>query len=117
MKLNIQLFASGTITGTSTASGGRCRILWEEGTGSTSTNTSPVTATFQIRKDGSSSTTGTFSGSLTINGTKTSISKKFSPYNWGTWATVGSATVNVKHNSDGTKSITIKVIFILNKIY
>ena len=108
MKLNIQLFASGTITGTSTASGGRCRILWEEGTGSTSTNTSPVTATFQIRKDGSSSTTGTFSGSLTINGTKTSISKKFSPYNWGTWATVGSATVNVKHNSDGTKSITIK---------
>lgn len=108
MKLDIQLFASGTITGTSTASGGRCRILWEEGTGSTSTNTSPVTATFQIRKDGSSSTTGTFSGSLTINGTKTSISKKFSPYNWGTWATVGSATVNVKHNSDGTKSITIK---------
>lgn len=108
MKLDIQLFASGTITGTSTASGGRCRILWEEGTGSTSTNTSPVTATFQIRKDGSSSTTGTFSGSITINGTKTSISKKFSPYNWGTWATVGSATVNVKHNSDGTKSITIK---------
>ena len=108
MKLDIQLFASGTITGTSTASGGRCRILWEEGTGSTSTNTSPVTATFQIRKDGSSSTTGTFSGSITINGTKTSISKKFSPYNWGTWATVGSATVNVKHNTDGTKSITIK---------
>ena len=107
MKLDIQLFASGTINGSSTASNCDCRITWSS-TGNTSTNSSSVTANIQIYRSGSSSTTGTFSGSLTINGTKTSISKKFSPYNWGTWATVGSATVNVKHNSDGTKSITIK---------
>lgn len=107
MKLNIQLFASGTINGSSTASNCDCRITWTS-TGDTSTNSSSVTANVQIYRSGSSSTTGTFSGSLTINGTKYSISKKFSPYNWGSWATVGSKTVTIEHDSDGTKTIPIK---------
>lgn len=107
MKLDIQLFASGTINGSSTASNSDCRITWSS-TGDTSTNSSSVTANIQIYRSGSSSTTGTFSGSITINGKKQSVSKKFSPYNWGSWATVGSYTVTVPHNSDGTKSITIK---------
>lgn len=107
MKLNIQLFANGTIDGSSTVSGCDCKITWTS-TGNTSTNSSSVTANIQIYRNGSSSTTGTFSGSITINGNKKSVSKKFSPYNWGNWATVGSYTVTVPHNSDGTKSITIK---------
>ena len=87
MKLDIQLFASGTINGSSTASNSDCRITWSS-TGDTSTNSSSVTANIQIYRSGSSSTTGTFSGSITINGKKQSVSKKFSPYNWGSWATV-----------------------------
>ena len=106
MKLNIQLFASGTINGSSTASNCDCQIKWES-TSNISTNSSSVTATVQIKKSGSSSTTGTFSGKVTIDGTQYSISKKFSPYNWGSWATVGSKTVTINHNNDGTKSISI----------
>lgn len=108
MKLDIQRFVSETIiNGSSTASNCDCRIKWSS-TGNTSTNSSSVTANIQIYRSGSSSTTGTFSGSITINGNKKSVSKKFSPYNWGSWVTVGSHTVTVPHNSDGTKSITIK---------
>lgn len=114
LRLNIQKFAGATISGSSTASNCNCRIVWTSTTqGSTvaeksQLNKSNVTATIQIYKSGSSSTTGTFSGSITINGKSTSVSKKFSPYNWGSWATVGSVTVSgIEHNADGKKSISI----------
>ena len=106
MRLNIQLFASGTINGSSTASNSDCRIKWSS-TANQDTNKSTVKATMQIYRSGSSSTTGTFSGNVTIDGTEYSVSKKFSPYNWGSWATVGTVSKTITHNTDGTKQITI----------
>ena len=105
MKLNLQLFASSTIDGSSTASNCDCRIVWSS-TKNDSNNTSSVTATVQIKKTGSSSTSGTFSGSITIDGTSYSVSK-YSSWAWGDWRTVGSASKTVTHNEDGSKQISI----------
>ena len=113
MKLNIQLFASGTINGSSTASNGDCRIKWSSSVvGSTNAekaqkNKSKVTAEIQIYKSGSGTTTGTFSGSITINGTKKDVSK-YDTWTAETWHTVGKATVEVAHTVNGSKTIKIK---------
>lgn len=107
IRLDIQKFASGTIDGSSTASRCDCRIVWSSTSNGSSDNSSSVTASIQILKTGSGTTTGTFSGTITINGTNYNVSKKFSPYNYGNWATVGSKTVTIPHNVDGTKTITI----------
>lgn len=107
MRLDIQRFASGTIDGSSTASRCDCQIVWSSTSNGSSANSSNVTATIQILKTGSGTTTGTFSGTITINGTNYNVSKKFSPYTYGNWATVGSATAIVPHNDNGTKTITI----------
>lgn len=105
MKLNLQLFASSTIDGSSTASNCDCRIIWSS-TKNDSNNTSTVTATVQIKKTGSSSTSGTFSGTITIDGTSYSVSK-YGGWAWGDWRTVGSASKTVTHNENGTKAINI----------
>ena len=110
MKLNIQLFASGTIDGSSTASNADCRIVWTS-TPNNEENYSVVTVEAQLYKSGSSSTTGTFSGVVNVNDTEYAISKKFSPYRWGNWVTVGTVSVTIPHNSDGTKSINISTYF------
>lgn len=104
IKLDIQLFASGTITDGSSPSAGDVRITWTSSVNSTN-NTSSLTANVQIRRASSGTTTGTFSGSLVINGVSYSISKYGS---WTTsWTTVGSKTVTITHNEDGSKSINI----------
>lgn len=113
MKLNIQLFASGTIDGTSTASNATCRIVWTS-TPNNEENYSIVTAEVQLYKSGSSSTTGTFSGVVNINDIEYSISKKFSPYRWGNWATVGTISATVYHNPNGTKDVNISTYFYNN---
>lgn len=105
MKLNLQLFASSTIDGSSTASNCDCRIVWSS-TKNDSNNTSNVTATVHIKKTGSSSTSGTFSGTITIDGTSYSVSK-YGSWAWGDWRTVGSASKTVTHNENGTKAINI----------
>lgn len=105
MKLNLQLFASSTIDGSSTASNCDCRIVWSSSKND-SNNTSTVTATVQIKKTGSSSTSGTFSGTITIDGTSYSVSK-YGSWAWGDWRTVGSASKTVTHNENGTKAINI----------
>ena len=112
MKLDIQKFANGIIDGDwtpRTGGSGSCdsRMVWTSTPGTSEQNYSSVYVEFQIYKSGSSSTTGTFSGTITINDTNYSISKKFSPYRWGNWETVGSATGIVPHNSDGTKTCYI----------
>ena len=105
MRLDIQLFASGTIAETSSPSAGNIRITWTS-TLNAGANTSSVTATVQIQRVASGTTTGTFSGNVKIDGTSYSISKYGS---WSTtWTTVGSATKTVTHNEDGTKSINIQ---------
>ena len=110
MKLNIQLFASGIIDGSSTASNADCRIVWTSAPNNEE-NYSVVTVEAQLYKSGSSSTTGTFSGVVNVNDTEYAISKKFSPYRWGNWVTVGTVSVTIPHNSDGTKSINISTYF------
>jgi hypothetical protein len=105
MRLNLQYFASGTIDGSSTTSNCDCRVVWSSSKNDSS-NTSTVTATVQIYKSGSSSTKGTFSGSITIDGSSYSVSK-YGSWSWGNWHTVGSASKTVTHNANGTKSINI----------
>lgn len=105
MELNIQLFASGIIDGSSTATNCDCRIVWSS-TLNAETNTSSVSASIQVYKSGTGSTTGTFSGTLYIDGVGYGVSK-YTTWAWGTWNTVGSATKTVTHNENGTKAITI----------
>lgn len=108
MKLNIQIFASGTISGTSTSSGGACRIVWSS-TKNNTNNTSSVTATVQARRTTAGSTYCTLAGTVTIDGTAKSISKyrpSSDPWN-SDWKDVGSFTKVVTHNSDGSKQINI----------
>ena len=57
MKFNLQLFGSGIIDGSSTASNCDCRIVWSS-TKNDSNNTSNVTATVQIKKTGSRNNAG-----------------------------------------------------------
>lgn len=110
MKLNLQYFASNTIDGSWTASGNGsgtcdCRIKWSSSV-IEGTNQSKVTASIQVYKSGSSSTSCTFEGTIKIDGTSYSISK-YDSWSWGTWHTIGSKTKTVTHNEDGTKSISI----------
>ena len=107
-RLNIQLFGSGIIDGSSTASSCDCRIVWNS-TKIDSNNSSLVEMTTQIKKSGSSSTTGTFSGANIIDGTEFSVSKK-NTWAWGDWRTVATSSKTVKHNDDGTKQISISTL-------
>lgn len=111
-RLNIQLFGSGTIDGSSTASNCDCRIVWNS-TKIENDNSSLVEMTTQIKKSGSSSTTGTFNGVNTIDGTKFSVSKK-NTWAWGDWRTVATSSKTVKHNDDGTKQIDISTLLTQN---
>lgn len=97
---------SGSFTGTTNSSVITPKIVWS-GVQSVSGNYTDVTATLSYSRTNSGYTTyGTWSGSISINGTKTSGSKYVEiTYNSNT-ATL-SATTRVYHNSDGTKSITI----------
>lgn len=98
--------ASGKIT-LSTPSGSSMSgyISWSSKSNGSAANTSTVTATVYLKKNNSYTTTGTFSGTLSIAGTSYSISK------YGSWknsyVAVGTKTKTVAHNSDGSKSIKI----------
>lgn len=106
MKFNIQLFASGTIDGSSTASNCDCRIIWNSSSDNNN-NSSSVTVTVQIKKSGSSQTTGTFKGSLIIDDISYSVSK-YDTWDWGGWLTVATKTKNnINHDVDGSKKINI----------
>lgn len=63
-------------------------------------NSSVVSATAYFRKTNGYTTTGTFSGTITIDGTAYSIKR------YGTWQSsyiaIGSASKTVAHNADGT---------------
>ena len=97
---------SGSFTGTTNSSLITPKIVWS-GVQSIDGNYTDVTATLYYSRTNSGYTTyGTWSGSITINGTKTSGSKYIEiTYNSNTVALT--AKTRVYHNSDGTKSITI----------
>ena len=106
MKLNVQLFASGTIPRTSAPSNGDIQIVWSSTPSGSAENYSTVTASVQVKRRSSGETTGTFSGYLQIDNESVSVKKKFSPLK-NEWKTVGTFTKTINHNQDGTKSITI----------
>lgn len=97
---------SGTITGTTNNEYISSKIVWSA-TQDTSGNYSTVTAALSYSRTNSGYTTyGTWSGSITINGTKTNGSKSVTiTQNSNTVAMT--ATVKVPHNADGSKTITI----------
>lgn len=100
--------ASGTIYGSTSSSYISARVKWSS-TVDTDANKSTVKAYLYYKKSSSSTskTYGNFSGSITINGTKKSVSRSLTLSPNNSWVYAGSATVTVSHNSDGKKSIKI----------
>lgn len=98
--------ANGSFTGTTSNDRIQPKITWSS-TPNTAGNYSTVTATLTYSRTNTGYTTGgTWSGSLTINGNKATATKRFNiTYNSNTVAITH--TVQVAHNSDGKKSITI----------
>lgn len=101
MKLDIQLFASGTISlGTSGALQGQ--IIWSSVSNGSSANSSTVTCTLQIARTNAYTTTGAFPYQLTMGGSTISGSWYGSITN--SWMTIAQNVVTIPHNSDGTGS-------------
>lgn len=96
---------SGTFTGTSANAAIVPKIVWS-GVQSHSGKYTDVTATLYYSRTDASKTSGTWVGTITINGVTSQASKYITiTYNSNTMAIT--ATTRVPHNDDGTKSITI----------
>lgn len=98
---------SGTINGTTGNSHISAKLTWKAEQSSAG-NYSDVTATLTYSRTNTGYTTqGTWSGGITINGIRTSGTKNLTiTYNSNTVAMT--VTTRVHHNSNGTKTITIK---------
>ena len=108
-KLNIQLFASGTITAdTTTIPSGTGKVEWSSSVVS-GKNQSTVTAICYCRRTSGTGNYCTVSGSIGIGSQIKSISKyRGSDDKWNTtWKEVGRFTTTVNHDANGTKSIKI----------
>ena len=66
-------------------------------------NSSVVSATAYFRKTNGYTTTGTFSGTITIDGTAYSIRAGMAPWQ-SSYIAIGSASKTVARNADGTRS-------------
>ena len=99
---------SGTISGSTNNQYISARITWTA-TQNQNANTSTITATFQVRKSSSSSaaTTGNGKWTLKIGNTSKTFEKSMNVVNNNSWVTIGSNTVTIAHNDDGTKSVSI----------
>ena len=104
---------NGIINGTTANSSIKARVVWEATT-NIAANTSTVKATLSYYKNSTydgATYSRTFTGSLTINGNKKAINKydenRIYLYADAGWVEMGSHTVEVPHNNDGTKTITI----------
>lgn len=86
------------------------RADWS-GTGAASNNTTPVNVKLYLVNDWNLDI-GSRSGTITINGTSTSITS--SAISTKGTHLLGQATTNVVHNADGSKSITIAVSWAMN---
>lgn len=108
-KLNIQLFASGTITASSTTMpSGTGKVEWSSSVVS-GKNQSTVTAICYCRRTSGTGNYCTVSGSIGIGSQSKSISKyRGSDDKWNTtWKEVGRFTTTVDHDANGTKAIKI----------
>ena len=82
------------------------KIVWSS-TPDNQANKSTVTAALYYKRNNTGFTTsGTGTFSITIDGTKTSVTKSLTITN-SDWVKAVEATKTVDHNKDGTKSITI----------
>lgn len=101
---------SGTINGSTSNKYISGKVEWSA-TQSITDNKSTVTATLYYKKSSSADekTYGTYKGYIYINGTSTYIKKKITLNTNNSWVYLGSATTEVSHDADGTKSIAIKV--------
>lgn len=109
VKLNIQLFASGTINASSTTMpSGTGKVDWSSSV-IKGKNQSTVTAICYCRRTSGTGNYCTVSGSIGIGSQSKSISKyRGSDDKWNTtWKEVGRFTTTVDHNTNGTKSIKI----------
>lgn len=109
VKLNIQLFASGTINASSTTMpSGTGKVEWSSSVVS-GKNQSTVTAICYCRRTSGTGNYCTVSGSIGIGSQSKSISKyRGSDDKWNTtWKEVGRFTTTVNHDANGTKSIKI----------
>ena len=100
--------ASGYFTGTTGNRYIQARIVWSS-TPDTVNNRSSVTATLSYAKSSSSTgaTYGTGLFSITINGSTKSFNVPITLNPNDTWVTIGSHTVTVDHNNDGSRSVQI----------
>ena len=108
-KLNIQLFASGTINASSTTMpSGTGKVEWSSSV-IEGKNQSTVTAICYCRRTSGTGNYCTVSGSIGIGSQSKPISKyRGSDDKWNTtWKEVGRFTTTVDHDTDGTKSIKI----------
>lgn len=109
VKLNIQLFASGTINASSTTMpSGTGKVEWSSSVIS-GKNQSTVTAICYCRRTSGTGNYCTVSGSIGIGSQSKSISKyRGSDDKWNTtWKEVGRFTTTVNHDANGTKAIKI----------
>lgn len=82
------------------------KIDWTSTSNGAVANSSLVECKIYARKQGSSTpTSGTFKGSITIDGTKTTFSQSKSVSN--SWVLISTSSKTVSHNTNGTKTITI----------
>lgn len=117
MKLNIQLFASGTLefprkTGDASWKWIQCKIEWTETNVDLTNNTSKLTVKLYGRV-GTGGTSGrTWKGYVSIDGTKvinfTDMGSSWADKNVSsTYVLFKSYTQTITHNSDGTKSVAL----------
>ena len=107
---------SGSFTGGEVCNGYRLKIKYSESELNHKKNTSKVTATLYLVQDSTYDLyISTRSATITINGTKTTISNIPAIQNTGGVTTkLGSASKTITHNSDGTKKISIAGTFDMN---
>lgn len=100
--------ASGSFTGTTSNKYITAKVNWSS-TPDIVKNQSTVTATLMYSKSSSSNaaTYGTGVFALSINGVSTSTEKRITLNPDNSWVTIGSATVIVPHNADGSRSVQI----------
>lgn len=97
--------ANGTITLTSSRDVLEGRIIWESSSNGPISNNSYVQANLQIRRNDGYTTTGTWTGSLNVNGKSETFSFRASV--GSSWVTVKSVNNTVNHNNNGTGSCQI----------
>lgn len=104
---------SGTITGKTNNKYINVKIEWSA-TQDVENNRSRVTAKVLYKRNNSGYyTEGNWRGTITINGSTSSYVNEIH-IGWQEWEQAGSKSINVTHNTDGTKSISISATGYIN---